>query len=102
VAVPAAFAQNAQEAIGGGPSAVKAEQARASAKDIAKNIVVDQKRIWTSPFRITRQTAKWWLIFGAATGALIATDRRTSQQLPNTGRQVSFSRRSAALKRYAV
>ena len=41
---------------------------------------------------MTRQSAKWWLIFGAATGALIATDRRTSQQLPSTGHQVAFSR----------
>jgi hypothetical protein len=38
-----------------------------------------------------RKDAKWWLIFGAATGALIATDRRSSQQLPNTKDQVAFS-----------
>jgi membrane-associated phospholipid phosphatase len=68
-----------------------------SAKAIAKSIVLDQKQIWTSPFRMTRQSAKWWLIFGAATGALIATDRRTSQQLPNTGDQVAFSRHVSQL-----
>src|SRR5947209_17593079 len=59
---------------------------------LAGNVLLDQKRIWTSPFRVTRQNAKWWLIFGAATGALIATDRRAYQQLPNTGDQVAFSR----------
>jgi membrane-associated phospholipid phosphatase len=63
-----------------------------SAKEIAQDIVRDQKQIWTSPFRIKRKDAKWWLIFGAATGALIATDRRTSQQLPNTRDQMAFSR----------
>lgn len=63
-----------------------------SAGKLARNVILDQKHIWTSPFRMNRQNAKWWLIFGAATGALIATDRRISQQLPNTGDQVAFSR----------
>jgi membrane-associated phospholipid phosphatase len=78
--IPAAFAQDAHEAIGD------------TAKELAKNVVLDQKQIWTSPFRMTRQNAKWWLIFGGVTGALIATDRRSSQQLPNTGDQLAFSR----------
>ena len=59
---------------------------------LAKNIVLDQKRLWSSPFRMTRQNAKWWLLFGGVTGALIATDRRGSRQLPNTGDQLAFSR----------
>jgi len=63
-----------------------------STKEVAKDIVFDQKQIWTSPFRMTRQNAKWWLIFGAATGALIATDRRSSQQLPNTRDQLAVGR----------
>jgi membrane-associated phospholipid phosphatase len=78
--VPAVYAQDAPE------SAPPAD----SAKQVARDIVRDQKQIWASPFR--RRNAKWWLIFGAATGALIATDRHTSQQLPNTGDQVAFSR----------
>jgi membrane-associated phospholipid phosphatase len=61
-------------------------------KRLARNIGQDQKHIWTSPFHITRKTARWWLAFGAATGVLIATDRRTSRQLPNTADQVAFSR----------
>jgi membrane-associated phospholipid phosphatase len=82
VTTPAAFAQDTHET----------EPPGNSAKELAKDIVLDQKQIWTSPFRMTRQSAKWWLIFGAATGALIATDRRSSQQLPNTADQVAFSR----------
>ena len=74
------------------PPALAQDAPADSVKNIAKDIVRDQKQIWTSPFRITRKNAKWWLIFGAATGALIATDHRTSEQLPNTGSQVAFSR----------
>lgn len=96
-AVPAAFAQDAHEAIEGTPHSDKTEPPRDSAKELVKNIVLDQKQIWTSPFRMTRQNAKWWLIFGAATGALIATDRRSSQQLPNTGDQLAFSRGASRL-----
>jgi membrane-associated phospholipid phosphatase len=93
VTATAAFAQDAQrEAIAGAPAVDKAEPATDSPKAIVKDIVRDQKQIWTSPFRMTRQNAKWWLIFGAATGALIATDRRTTRQLPNTGDQLAFSR----------
>jgi len=68
-----------------------------SIKEIATDIVHDQKQIWTSPFRMTRRNAKWWLILGGVTGALIATDRRSSQQLPNTGDQLAFSRHVSQL-----
>jgi len=94
----AALAQDAQrESIEGAPSKDKTEPPGESLKGLAGNIVRDQKQIWTSPFRMTRQNAKWWLIFGAVTGALIATDHRTTQQLPNTGDQVAFSRRVSGL-----
>jgi len=43
-------------------------------KKLAKNFLLDQKEIWTSPFHMKRSDAKWWLLFGTATGALIATD----------------------------
>jgi membrane-associated phospholipid phosphatase len=95
--VPAVFAQDARQAMEGAPPADQTGPPRDSAKDIAKNVVLDQKQIWTSPFRMTRRDAKWWLIFGAVTGALIATDRRSAQQLPNTGDQVAFSRHVSQL-----
>jgi len=56
------------------------------------NFATDQKEIWTSPFRMNRKDAKWWLLFGSGTAVLIATDHRTSKALPNTVRQVAFSR----------
>src|SRR5438477_9811270 len=62
-------------------------------KKFVKNLLLDQKDIWTSPFHVKRRDAKWWLLFGAATGAFIATDHRTSRQLPNTLDQSRFSGR---------
>jgi membrane-associated phospholipid phosphatase len=65
---------------------------RPLAKGLAKNLLLDQKEIWTSPFHMTRKDARWWLTFAAITGAAVATDRRTSRQLPNTADQRTYSR----------
>ncbi len=56
-----------------------------------KYVVQDQKAIWTSPFHTAKQDAKWWAIFGVATGVLIATDKTTVKQFPNSSTQVSVS-----------
>ena len=56
-----------------------------------KYILQDQKAIWTSPFHTAKADAKFWVIFGAATAALVATDRHTVTQLPNSSTQVSVS-----------
>jgi membrane-associated phospholipid phosphatase len=56
-----------------------------------RNVCQDQKGIWLSPFRARRDDAKWWALFGSATGALIATDKWTSKQLPNTPGQIRVS-----------
>jgi membrane-associated phospholipid phosphatase len=61
-------------------------------RTFAKDILHDQKQIWTSPFHINVRNARWWLILGAATGALMATDHRTSQLLPNSADQMAYSR----------
>jgi membrane-associated phospholipid phosphatase len=62
------------------------------ATGFARNILQDQKAMWTSPFHMTRKDAQWWLTFGAVVGAAVATDHRSSQQLPNTPDQRRFSR----------
>jgi membrane-associated phospholipid phosphatase len=51
-------------------------------------VLQDQKAIWTSPIHTAKSDVKWWAIFGAATGALIATDKYTEKQFPNTREQV--------------
>jgi membrane-associated phospholipid phosphatase len=53
-----------------------------------KYVLSDQFKIWTSPFHTAKSDAKWWAIFGGATAALIATDKWTVKQLPNTEGQV--------------
>src|SRR5258706_458551 len=54
------------------------------------NILLDQKEIWTSPFHMHAGDAPWWIGFGGATAALIATDHRTSTLLENSKGQVSW------------
>lgn len=46
-------------------------------------VLVDQEKIWSSPFRSSKKNIKWWVIFGGATGALIATDKYVSKNAPN-------------------
>lgn len=56
-----------------------------------RHLLSDQKSIWTSPFHTSKKDLKWWGIFGGATGVLIATDKWTSSQLPNTKDQVKVA-----------
>lgn len=56
------------------------------------NVMMDQKDIWTTPFHMNRQDAIPWMLAGAGTAALIATDHRSSRALPNTVDQVSISK----------
>jgi membrane-associated phospholipid phosphatase len=56
-----------------------------------KYVLQDQKAIWTSPFHTAKRDVKWWAIFGAATGALIATDKMVEKQFPNNPNQVRLA-----------
>jgi membrane-associated phospholipid phosphatase len=59
---------------------------------LARNMVMDQKEIWTSPFHIRSvEDALPWILVGAGTAGLIASDHWTAGQLPNTVDQVSIS-----------
>src|ERR1700730_4321473 len=49
-----------------------------------------------------RSDAKWWILFGATTGAFIATDHLRSQQLPNTKDQIRFSGRVSNVGIYTL
>jgi membrane-associated phospholipid phosphatase len=46
-----------------------------------KNILRDQRAIWTSPFHLDRGDAKWLAPIGLSTAALLATDRETAEAL---------------------
>jgi len=49
------------------------------------NILKDQRAIWTSPFHLHGQDAKWLAPLGLTTAALIVTDRSTSDELVEHG-----------------
>jgi membrane-associated phospholipid phosphatase len=50
-----------------------------------KNILSDQRAIWTAPFRVGKSDAKWLVPLGLSTAALIATDRNTAGELAEGG-----------------
>ena len=49
---------------------------------LTRNILMDQKEIWTSPFHVNRHNAAWWLLFGGAAAALIESDGHLCQNEP--------------------
>jgi membrane-associated phospholipid phosphatase len=64
---------------------------------VVKTFLKDEVHVWTSPFRgssySSRAFPKYVIPFTVITGALIATDHRTSELLPNTRDQALWSRR---------
>src|SRR5260370_42576110 len=67
------------------------ESIKPLAKKLFGNVLLDQKEIWTSPFHMHKSDAKWWILFGAATAVLIATDRDSSTLLENSKGQVRWA-----------
>src|SRR5207245_3351895 len=62
-----------------------------------KNILQDQRAIWTSPLHLQSDDAKWLAPLGLSTAALIATDRRTAGALHNDRLRLNISRDVAYL-----
>src|SRR5436853_1993804 len=62
-----------------------------------KNILRDQRAIWTSPLHLEGDDAKWFVPLGLSTAALIATDRRTAGALHNDRLRLNISRDVAYL-----
>jgi membrane-associated phospholipid phosphatase len=54
-----------------------------------KYILKDQERIWTSPFHTKKSDIKYWLIFGAAAGTLVAFDADIQRDVPHPHTLVS-------------
>ena len=66
------------------PAEPEAHGTRLRWRDIPKNVLHDEKAIFTSPLHINRENARWWILFGGATAALIASDRTITNNLPQT------------------
>lgn len=69
--------------------------------DLPRRFLVDELRLWTSPFRKGPQRAqtirKYVLPFALLSGTLIATDRQTGRLLPNSRDQLIWSGRVSQL-----
>src|SRR5258708_37313700 len=57
-----------------------------------KNVLRDQKAIWTAPFRLHGRDARWLAPLSLGTAALIATDRRTGDEVAESTGQLNVSR----------
>lgn len=61
-------------------------------REFFKNILRDQKAIWTAPFHLDRNDAKWLVPVGLGTMALITTDRITGDEIGESDSQLNVSR----------
>lgn len=61
--------------------------------DFLKNILHDQKAIWTAPFHLDRGDMKWVVPGSIGLMALFTTDRITGDEIGESDRQVTVSRR---------
>src|SRR5947208_10060169 len=52
-----------------------------------KNILRDQKAIWTAPLHVERSDAKWMIPSGIGFMALVTTDRITGDEIGEANRQ---------------
>src|SRR5437667_6673838 len=57
-----------------------------------KNVLHDQKAIWTSPFHLRGRDARWLAPLSLGTAALIATDRLTGDEIAESTGQLNASR----------
>lgn len=60
-------------------------------REFFKNILTDQRAIWTAPFHLERSDMKWAVPAGVGFMALITTDRITGDEMFEADRQVKAS-----------
>lgn len=60
--------------------------------DFLKNILRDQKAIWTAPLHVERSDAKWMIPAGLGFMALATTDRITGDEISESSGQLAASR----------
>lgn len=74
------------------PSTATASPTPTLEREFFKNVLRDQKAIWTAPFHLNRQDTKWMVPFGIGSMALITTDRISGDEMAESDRQVKASR----------
>jgi hypothetical protein len=73
------------------PGATPAPPPKSLEKEFFKNILHDQKTIWTAPFHLHRVDAKWMIPSSIGAMTLFTTDRITGDQIRDSHRQVKAS-----------
>lgn len=91
VSLAGARVATAQTAPAGVTPTPQASPAPPAEKNFFKNILRDQKAIWTSPLHLGRGDASWAVPLGLSTAALMATDQETDEFGHDRGR-ISVSR----------
>ena len=61
-------------------------------KNFFKNVLRDQKAIWTSPAHVHGNDAPWLVMLGVTTGGFLATDRATGDDMAKHTGQLDASR----------
>jgi membrane-associated phospholipid phosphatase len=61
-------------------------------KEFFKNILRDQKAIWTAPFHLHSRDARWLAPISLGTAVFIATDRQTGDEIAESNDQLNASR----------
>ena len=69
------------------------DETKSLEREFFKNILKDQKAIWTSPFHLDRHDTKWVIPSVVGFGSLITTDRITGDEIGESESQVKLSRR---------
>jgi len=69
------------------------ERLKPLGRKLLLNILLDQKDIFTSPFHMNRRNAKWWLLSGAVTAGLIASDHHIANSFENSNGQMQWAGR---------
>ena len=69
------------------------ERLKPLGRKLLLNILLDQKEIFTSPFRMDQQNAKWWILSAATMAGLIAADHHIANSFENSNGQVRWGGR---------
>jgi len=74
------------------PAVSPAQKEPSLESEFFKNILRDQKAIWTSPRHLREKDARWLVPLGLGTAALIATDQQTGDEIAESDNLLHASR----------
>lgn len=74
------------------PAASPAAKEPTLESEFFRNILRDQKAIWTAPLHLRGKDARWLVPLGLGTAALIATDQQTGDEIAESDKPLNASR----------